>query len=293
VFCVVTPDECHRAEVVAALGAGAKVLCDKRLATTVADARALLEQAVVTGVRTKVGFAMRYAPAMLRLRELVAGGEIGTPRHLQAFQQNGQFLDPTAPFHWKMDCQRTGGGASVEYGIHTLDLARWIMGEATSVCAVGRTWVPERPLPGGGSATVAVDDSAAWLTTFASGATGVCHAGWATAGRAPGLEVRVYGSRGAVRCALSDDLPNAQGLWLAGMDGHFAPAEVPARLSAEMPADGPWWFRFPAHLIRRFVAEIRSGERSGPDFSDGVRAQELLAALLVSMQERRWVDLPG
>jgi predicted dehydrogenase len=77
------------------------------------------------------------------------------------------------------------------------------------------------------------------------------------------------------------------------MDGRFAPTEVPARLSTAMPADGPWWFRFPAHLIRRFVAEIRSGERSGPDFSDGVRAQELLAALLVSMQERRWVDLPG
>jgi predicted dehydrogenase len=289
---VVTPDDCHRADVEAALGAGAHVLCEKPLATTVADAHALADLAAASGVQTKVGFAMRYAPAMLRLRELVAGGDIGTPQHLQAFQQNGQFLDPAAPFHWKMDRERTGGGASVEYGIHTLDLARWIMGEAASVCAVGRTWIPARLLPGGGSATVAVDDSAAWLMTFASGATGVCHAGWATAGRPPGLEVRVFGSRGAARCVLSDDLPGAQGLWLAGMDGHFAPAAIPARLSAEMPIGGPWWYRFPAHLIHRFVAEIRSDERSGPDFSDGVRAQELLAALLVSMQERRWIDLP-
>jgi predicted dehydrogenase len=289
---IVTPDDCHRDDAATAIAVGAQVLCEKPLATTIDDAHALVGIAATAGIFTKVGFAMRYAPAMARLRELVVEGAIGRPHLLQAFQQNGQFLDPETPFHWKMDGARTGGGAVVEYGIHTIDLARWIMGEAASVCATSRTWAPDRPLPDGtGTAQVAVDDSTAWLIEFASGATGVCHAGWATVGRPPGLEVRVFGSAGAARCRLSDELPNAESLEVAGPDGFFQLAEIPARHAALMPASGPWWVRYPAHLIRSFVAEIETGRQDGPTFADGLYAQETLEALLVSMRERRWVDV--
>jgi predicted dehydrogenase len=290
---IVTPDDCHRADAALALATGAHVLCEKPLATTVADARQLAHMAEEAGRQTWVGFALRYAPAMLRLRELVAAGAIGTPHLLQAFQQNGQFLDPSTPFHWKMEPARTGGGAIVEYGIHTLDLARWIMGDIASVSATSRTWIPQRPLPGSEIlAPVAVDDSTAWLMEFASGAIGVCHAGWATVGRPPGVEIRVFGTHGAVRCALADDLPGSEGLWQAGEDGHFYPADIPARLSAGLPETGSWWFRWPAHLIRSFVAAIERGESTGPTFADGVHAQEALAAVIRAVDERRWVDLP-
>src|SRR5829696_5781147 len=142
---IVTPDHCHRADVELALTAGTHVLCEKPLATTVEDARALVSLAASAGVRTRVGFVLRYAPSMLMLRELVTSRALGTPHLLQAFQQNAQFLDPATPYHWKMDRLRTGGGAIVEYGIRTLDLARWIMGDIASVCATSRTWVPTRP----------------------------------------------------------------------------------------------------------------------------------------------------
>jgi predicted dehydrogenase len=290
---VVTPDDCHHLDVELAIAAGAHVLCEKPLATTLADAVSLAHLANTARVKTKVGFALRFAPAMLHLHELVSGGSIGTPQLFQAFQQNGQFLDPSTPFHWKMDCERTGGGAIVEYGIHTLDLARWIMGSVASVCATSRTWITERPtLDGDGIVPVQVDDSTAWLMEFANGAIGECHAGWATVGRPPGLEVRVFGSTGAVRCILSDELPDAQGLWLAGPDGRFLPVPVPDRLSAQMPAEGAWWFRLPAHLIRRFVAEIAANETAGPTFADGLAAQQILDAIQRSLRERRWVDLP-
>jgi predicted dehydrogenase len=141
-------------------------------------------------------------------------------------------------------------------------------------------------------AQVDVDDSAAWLMEFHGGAIGTCHASWATVGRPPGLEVRVFGSHGAVRCLLSDDLPNAEGLWLAGVDGHFVPAEISPSLADQIPQHGAWWFRWPAHLIRTFVAEIDAQKTVGPTFDDGAAAQEILAALLISMRERRWVDLP-
>ena len=126
---------------------------------------------------------------------------------------------------------------------------------------------------------------------FVGGAIGVCHAGWATVGRPPGLEIRVFGTTGAARCVLADDLPDAQGLWLAGTDGHFQQADIPSRFATRMPETGPWWFRFPGHLICCFVDEIVTGSPTGPSFEDGVYAQEALEAVLLSMNERRWVDL--
>lgn len=293
VVSVVTPDDCHRADVEAALAAGAHVLCEKPLATTLADAQALADAARAADRRTAMGFGLRYAPAMQRLKRLIAAGEIGEPRLLQAFQQNGQFLDPAKPHHWKMRSERTGGGAVVEYGIHTIDIARWLLGEVDRVCALARTWVPERPLPdGSGSAVVDTDDSTAWLMAFASGATGVCHAGWSTVGRPPGLEVRVFGSSGAIHCVLSDDLPGAEGLWQAGPDGHLQPIEAPARLADPAIADDPWWVQWPARLIRDFVTELDAEQPTVPTFDDGLHAQAILQALLTSTHERRWVEVP-
>ncbi|HET7094857.1 MAG TPA: Gfo/Idh/MocA family oxidoreductase, partial [Thermomicrobiales bacterium] len=250
---IATPDDAHADDATAALAGGLHVLCEKPLATTVVDAARLSRLAAEAGVVTRVGFAMRFAPAMRRMRDAIAAGAIGEPQWLQAFQQNGQFLDPATPFHWKMDRARTGGGAIVEYGIHTLDLARWLMGEVRSVSATARTWIPERPLPAGGRVPIDVDDSTGWLMEFERGGIGVCHAGWATAGRPPGLSFSVFGSEGALRCVLADDLPGAEGLWRAGRDGAFH--SVPS--AAVEAADESWWKRFPSLLIDDFIEEIR------------------------------------
>jgi predicted dehydrogenase len=239
-----------------------------------------------------MGFSLRYAPAVMRLRELVREGAIGTPQLIKAFQQNGQFLDPTKPFHWKMDGSRTGGGAIVEYGIHTLDLLRWVLGEVTRVSATGRTLVLERPLPDGGARVVEVDDSTACLLEFANGAIGMCHAGWSTVGRAPGIELRVFGSTGAVKCLLSDDLPGGEGLWIADAnEQRFEPAEIPARLAEGLPLELPWWRRFSLALIRDFVAEIDGRSKPSATFADGLAAQELLDAVITASREKRWVDV--
>jgi predicted dehydrogenase len=295
VISIVTPDDCHPADASAAIAAGLHVLCEKPLARTFAEAARMAEAARGAGVLTKVGFTMRYAPAVMRLHELVAAGDLGTPYLLQMFLQNGQFLDPAKPRHWKMTREHAGAGAIVEYGIHGLDLARWLLGDVNRVSAAGRTLIPERPLPdGSGTATIDVDDSCAWLMDFASGAFGVCHAGWATVGRAPGLEIRVYGSRGAAQVVLTDDLPGSESLRLAtAADQRFVPAAIPDRLATPMPPTEPWWRRFHHNLIQHFVDEIRTGTAAPPTFADGVQAQRLLEAVVTAMTSERWIAPTG
>jgi predicted dehydrogenase len=290
---IVTPDDAHAEQAMAALAAGLHVLCEKPLARTAAQARAVAGAARASPVHTKVGFTMRYAPAVRRLQELVAEGGIGTPYLFQCFIQNGQFLDPAKPRHWKMMREHAGGGAIVEYGIHALDLARWLMGEVDRVCAAGRTLIPERPLPGGaGTARIDVDDSCGWLMEFANGALGVCHAGWATVGRAPGLEIRVYGSGGAAQVVLSDDLPGSEALRVASAtEQRFEAVAIPDRLATPLPVASLWYRRFHHNLIHTFVDEIRHGRVAAPTFEDGAQAQALLDAVVTAMAERRWVSL--
>ena len=293
VLSIATPTDTHEAAAAAGIAAGLHVLCEKPLAYSVAQARGMAALAATVPVQTRMGFTMRFAPAIRRLKELVAEGVVGRPYLLQMFLQNGQFLDPIKPRHWKMTLQHAGAGAVAEYGVHGLDIARWVMGEVDRVSAAGRRFTDARPAAeGGGTLAVEVEDSCGWLMEFASGALGVCHAGWATVGRAPGLEFRVFGSRGAVQAMLSDDLPDSERLLVAdGTEQSFRPAEIPRRLATPIPPPAHWRQRFHHNLISHFVDDVRRSAPGEPSFIDGVRAQELLAAVVRSMAERRWVEV--
>lgn len=276
--CIVTPDDAHVRPIQAAAANRTHIVCEKPLALTGAEAWAMTRLVQEAGLVNRVGFTVRYSPAMAAMHELVAGGAIGDPHLVIGLQQNGQFLDPTTPFHWKMDGARTGGGAIVEYGIHTLDLAIWLGGPVRRAQAIGQNLVSERPLPGSAEMRpVAVDDSTGWLIEYENGGKGIGHASWATPGRSPGLEIRVYGNRGAVRVELSDEYPGDEALWLAGLDGHFERQELPP------PSPLPWYAAWIGALIDDAVDEILGRPfRGDPTFADAARAQSLLDAMRAS-----------
>jgi len=292
---IATPTATHASMAIPCLSAGLHVLCEKPLAYSVTEARAMAEAARTTPTQTKVGFTMRYAPAVRRLRELVADNALGKPYLIQLFLQNGQFLDPSKPRHWKMTRRYAGAGAAAEYGIHGLDLARWLFGEVSRVCATGRTFVSERPAPASNEfLPVDVEDSCCWLMEFASGALAICHAGWSVVGSAPGLEIRAYGSRAAAQVILSEELPGSEVLRVADPSTpNFTPVEVPTRLATPIPPPETWRRRFHQNLVSHFIDEIRRRRPEGPDFEDGLRAQELLEAVVRSMAEDRWVSVCG
>ena len=145
--CIVTPDDAHPAQVRAAVAAGTHIVCEKPLAVSADEAWELARLVANAHLVNRVGFTVRYSPAMTAMHELVASGAIGQPHLLLGLQQNGQFLDSTKPFHWKMDKAIAGGGAIVEYGVHTLDLALWLGGPVRRAQAIGQTLVTSGPCP--------------------------------------------------------------------------------------------------------------------------------------------------
>ena len=120
VVSVAAPPAAHREVVLEAVRVGARVLCEKPLATTTADAE-LLEEAA-RDVPNAVSFGYRVLPAFVRFREALDADE------LRVRWTVGSRLRPSPP-GWKDDPLQ--GGALSAYGVHALDYARWLLGDAT------------------------------------------------------------------------------------------------------------------------------------------------------------------
>jgi len=290
---IVAPDDVHHEVAAAALDAGLPVLCEKPLARTVPEAEDLVARAAAAGVVTKLGFVFRYSPALRQLRALVQDGYVGRVHSLTVYSQNPQFMDPSTPFHWKMDAARTGGGVVVEYGSHSLDLARWIAGEIEELCANARTVVPDRPdPPRSGRRHVLVDDVCSWLGTQAGGVESMFHSSWASIGQ-PWGDLAVFGDRGALVWRRRDDVwPFAELLGATAASPTLAPLALPSHLTAGLEWATTWRECFMGNLARAFVAEIGGAPVEGPTFFDGYRAQLGLAAIATSLAERRWAVIP-
>src|SRR3954466_542103 len=150
---VCTPGDTHAEIAIAALDAGKHVLCEKPLANSVAEARAMVaaaERARAAGVRSMVGFNYRRVPAVALARRLVAEGRIGQVRHVRAQYLQDWIVDPEFPLTWRLDKAKAGSGALGDIGAHVIDLAQFITGDRIAEVS-GRleTFVKERPYPGG------------------------------------------------------------------------------------------------------------------------------------------------
>jgi predicted dehydrogenase len=288
---VCTPGSSHAEISIAALEAGRHVLCEKPLANTVEEARAMAAaagRAAGEGVRAMVGFNFRRVPAVALARELVAAGRLGAVRHVRAAYLASHALDPELPLAWRHQASEAGSGALGDLGAHAVDLAQHLAGDRIAgVSAVTETFVRERPLPGGEGARgpVTVDDAALFIARFGGGALGSFEATRLATGHTEGLRVELNGQLGSV-------------VWELGSLNElrlFDAAEEPATQGfrriqvtrADHPYAGAWWpdghtigyeHTF-THEVHDLVQAIADGRDPVPSFADGLQVQEVLDAV--------------
>src|SRR5882757_9899948 len=212
---ICSPGDTHADIAIAALDAGKHVLCEKPLANTVEEARAMVaaaERAAARGVRSMVGFSYRRVPALALARRLVAEGRLGQVRHVRAAYLQDWIVDPEFPLVWRLRRETAGSGALGDIGAHIVDMAQYLTGDVlTGVSAPTETFVRERPLsasvaigglsgsaPGAGRGTVTVDDAALWLGRFAGGALATFEATRFATGRKNALRIELNGSLGSL-----------------------------------------------------------------------------------------------
>jgi len=118
---IATPDKFHAQAICTAAAAGKDVLCEKPLATNLADAYAALEAVAKAGVRLQIGFMRRYDPAYAAAMKRIEAGEIGEP---VVFKSIGRDKDvpPLAAYQ-----SNVNGMLFYNNTIHDFDLARWLV----------------------------------------------------------------------------------------------------------------------------------------------------------------------
>ena len=129
---IATPPMTHRELALAALAAGKHVLCEKPLATTLDDARAMIDAAEANRRILAVNLIMRYDPLCELTRQIISGKLLGEPLH--AFLENYAGDEPLSPEHWFWD-RKLSGGIFIEHGVHFFDLFEYWFGPGEIVAA--------------------------------------------------------------------------------------------------------------------------------------------------------------
>lgn len=183
---ICTPDQIHREQVVAALEMGYHVLCEKPLALTMDDCRAIVEASHKAKGKFMVGQVCRMTPGFVKAKELIDAGEIGDVFFIES-EYAHDYSHITTP--WRLDPVNlrhgiTGGGC------HAVDLIRWIAGDPSEVMAYSNHMVL-KDWP--------VDDCTIAIMKFPSGAVGkvYCSIGCK---RNYTMRTVIYGTKGTIIC---------------------------------------------------------------------------------------------
>jgi predicted dehydrogenase len=273
------PNALHAEPTIAAARAGKHVLCEKPLGLTAGEAHEMWQEAERAGVHHLCGFNYRFVPAVRLARELLDAGELGGVAHFRAryLQSWGWDADPGV---WRLSRNEAGSGALGDLGAHVVDLARYLVGEITSVSALVRAIVPGRE----------VDDHFVAIVEFENGAIGTLEASRLARGRLNSNAFEVNGSQGS----LGFDAERLNELEVADRNV-FRRVLV---TDPEHPYMRHWWR--PGHVIGwgdTFVHELGhlleaiAGEHEvaphGATFEDGYRCAEVLDAIVRSAESGR------
>jgi predicted dehydrogenase len=297
---ICTSNVTHMPIAMTAARAGKHIFCEKPIAMDAGEARQMLDAAREAGVRHMVAFNYRRAPAIMLARQLIDEGKIGRIRHFNAVYYQDWLVDPNSPIVWRHDVKEGGSGAHGDMNAHTVDLARYLVGEIEAVSGAQEIFVKERPLAdGSGKGTVTADDAMYFLARFRDGALGSFMATRFATGRKNYLRLEIFGSEGSLIFNL-ERLNELEFYSRADEDKTQGFRNIVVTESSH-PFISAWWP--PGHIIgweHTFIHEVHDlllaidrGEEVHPDFYDGLRCQQVLDAAVQSSVEGRWVEVPA
>lgn len=287
---VCTPNSTHTALASAVLAAGKHVICEKPLATSVADAQALTDLANKSGLVAVIPFVYRFHSMVREARARVRNGQVGEVMTVQGSYLQDWLLSSDDD-DWRVD-ERFGGPsrAFADIGSHLCDLVEFILDDRIArLNALTRTVFGKRAR----TSNVKTEDTVSLLFETIRGVHGTLLISQVAAGRKNRLALEINGTAES----LHFDQERPEQLWVGKRVGSQLLVRDPESLDPSaarysvLPAGHPQGYQdaFNA-LIADTHSAIRGTAVDGlPVFSDGLRAAILTQAVLDSNRIGDWV----
>jgi len=311
---ICTPNFLHFEMAKAALLAGKHVVCEKPLATTIAEGEELLALANEKGLIHAVHFNIRYYPLVRQMKVMREKGELG-----EIYSIIGSYLQDwlfySTDYNWRLEPDLSGKSKAVaDIGSHLMDLLEYISGlKITEVIADFKTIHPKRKKPMKPVETftgkmlqpgdyedvpISTEDYATVMLRFNNGNKGVITVSQVAAGRKNRLSLEISGSKQTF--AWNSESPNE--LWIGKRD---AANQVLLRDPSLFDKESAALISFPGghnegfpdtskQMFKEVYENIRIGTMEGakfPTFEDGLRELILCESILESNEKECWINV--
>lgn len=282
---ICTPNNLHLEQALAALSAGKHVICEKPLATTVADAQTLATAATKAGTVAAVSFIYRFYPMVREARQRLSGAAVWL-LHGGYIQDHQAKSDPAG---WRSDPAQSGVSATfADIGSHWCDLAEFVTGQRITEVLAAEASAPRGSVRQDDGAVVAfrTDHSAIGTVTVSQSS--------------PGRKNQLAFSFDARDVAIQFDGERPDELIIGGLSSttlllrDAVVLDPAAARYSLLPAGHPQGYQ---DCFNSFVADVYDAVRTGtapeglPQFADGVRAATIHAAVAASVTDRCWTDV--
>jgi predicted dehydrogenase len=305
------PQNMHYEIALGAIANGKHVFSEKPMAMSYEQAKEMYEAAKKAGVKHYVNHNYRRCPAVMLAKKLIDEGKIGRIYHFLGEYLQSWIMDPTFPLTWHLRKETAAYGPHIDLGSHTIDIARFLVGEITSITGMTRQFITERPLPdevaagtfkaasaaGGGKGKVGVEDAAMMTVGFENGAIGCINTTRFAGGRFNYLHFEIYGEKGS----LAWDFERMNELkYMSKGDPDYAQGFRTIVVTEGVhPYISAWWP--PGHIIgyehefvhatADFVKAIVENKEAWPNFYDGMKSMQVIEAGIESAETGKRIDL--
>lgn len=132
---IATPVHLHAQQTIATAAAGKHVLCEKPMALNVAECDRMITACRQKNVKLGIAYYRHFYPAITRIKQIIAAGEIGQPviAQINAFEWFDP--EPSNPRRWLIDKEQSGGGPMLDFGCHRIEVLLNIFGAIKSTIA--------------------------------------------------------------------------------------------------------------------------------------------------------------
>jgi predicted dehydrogenase len=311
---ICTPNFLHFEMAKSALLAGKHVVCEKPLATTIAEGQELLKLAQEKGLVHAVHFNIRYYPLVRQMKVMREKGELG-----EVYSIIGSYLQDwlfyATDYNWRLEPELSGKSKAIaDIGSHLMDLLEYISGlKITEVMADFKTIHPVRKKPlkpvetftgkmllpeDYAEVPISTEDYATVMLHFDNGNKGVITVSQVAAGRKNRLSLEISGSKQTF--AWNSESPNE--MWIGKRD---AANQILMRDPSLFERESAALISFPGghnegfpdtskQMFKEVYENIRKGTMEGakfPTFEDGLRELILCERILESNEKQGWVKV--